>query len=90
MKKVISRVPVDVTLRSIMKDLKVYSDVMHVDSQCFLVSVSDPLNLMMQSKIENESRTELGLAMQRQLALLRMRGFSSRIVYTDPQSCFEA
>ncbi len=87
MKKVISRVPVDVTLRSITKDLKVYSDVMHVDSQRFLVSVSDPLNLTMQSKIENESRTELGLVLG-QLALIRTRGFSPRIVYTDPQSSF--
>jgi hypothetical protein len=40
---------------------------MHIDGQLFLVSVADQLNLTLQSKIESESRTALGLALQGQL-----------------------
>jgi hypothetical protein len=48
-KKTVGRIPVDPTLRSVSKTLKIYVDVMHVDTKKFLVSVVDPLNLTMQS-----------------------------------------
>ncbi len=88
MHKTVGRVPVDPSLRSVQKNLKVYADVMHIDGRKFLVSVSDPLNLTLQSMIDSESRTMLGLALQGQLAVLRSRGFAPTIVYTDPHSMF--
>jgi hypothetical protein len=55
-RKTVTCTPVNIALRSSTKDLKVYADVMHIDNQRFLVSVSDPLNLTMQTKIDSESR----------------------------------
>jgi hypothetical protein len=63
---------------------------MHVDTKKFFVTVSDPLNLTLQCKVENESRMSLGMALQGQLALLRTRGFIPMIVYTDPHSTFRS
>ncbi len=62
-KKTVGRVPVDPTLRSVEKNLRVYADVMHVDAKKFLITVCDPLNLTIQTKIENEGRTMLGMAL---------------------------
>jgi hypothetical protein len=73
-----------------MKTLKLYADVMHIDTKKFLVSVADPLNLTLQSVIAGESRQELGMALQGQLAVLRSKGFIPMIVYVDPQSAFWA
>ncbi len=63
---------------------------MHVDAKKFLITVCDPLNLTVQTKIENEGRMMLGMALQGQLALLRSRGFIPSIVYTDPHSTFHS
>jgi hypothetical protein len=87
-KKTATRVPVDHTLRYVDKNLKLYMDVMHVDHEMFLVSVVDPLNLTLQCKIERESRHDLGMGLQGQLAILRSRNFNPNIVYVDPQSAF--
>ncbi len=54
----------------------------------FLVSVSAPLQLTLQSAIESESRTSLGMALQGQLGTLRAHGFIPCIVYMDPHSMF--
>jgi hypothetical protein len=81
---------IDPSLHSVQKTLKVYADVMHIGGKKFLVSVSDPLNLTLQSKIDNESHTTLGLALQGQLALLRSQEFVPMIVYTDPHSTFRS
>jgi hypothetical protein len=89
-KRTVSRMPVDSTLRHTVKNLKLSTDVMHVDGQLFLVSVVDPLNLTLQSKIESESRTALGLALQGHLAVLRSRDFNPQIVYVDLHSSFWA
>jgi hypothetical protein len=89
-RKMVGRVPIDPTLRSIEKILKVYADVMHIDTKKFLISVADPLHLMLQSQLESEARTPLGMALQGQLALLRSRGFIPSIVYTDPHSTFRS
>jgi hypothetical protein len=90
MKKTVGCIQVDPTLRSTMKLLKMYADVMHIDIKKFLVSVADPLNLTLQSVISGESRQELGMALQGQLAVLRSKGFVPTIVYVDPQSAFKA
>jgi hypothetical protein len=89
-KRTVARMPVDTTLRHRDKNLKLSTDVMHVDGQMFLISVADPLNLTLQSKIESESRTALGLALQGHLAVLRSRDFNPRVVYVDPHSSFRA
>ncbi len=89
-KKTVGRVPLDPALCSVEKNLRVYADVMHVDAKKFLITVCDPLNLTIQTKIENEGRMMLGIALQGQLALLRSRGFIPSIVYTDPHSTFHS
>jgi hypothetical protein len=61
---------------------------MHVDAKMFLVTVTEPLNLTLQSKVENESRMCLGMGLQGQLAVLRSRGYVPDTVYTDPHSSF--
>jgi hypothetical protein len=87
-KRTVSRMPVDFTLRYTDKNLKLSMDVMHVDGQLFQVSVVDPLNLTLQSKVENESQTTLGLALQGHLAVLRSRDFNPQLVYVEPHSSF--
>ena len=89
-KKTVSRIPVDRTLCYMDKNLKLYKDVMHLDHEIFLISAVDPINLMLQSKIERESKQDLGLGLQGQLAILRSRDFKPTIVYVDPQSAFRA
>jgi hypothetical protein len=87
-RKKVSRVQVDIGLRSTDKKLRMYANVMHLEGNMFLVTVADPLNLTMQCCIENEDRMALGMALQGQLALLKSRGFVPRIVYTNPHSTF--
>jgi len=65
-----------------------YSDVMHLDSHKFLVTVCEPLQLTLQCPVERETATVLGIALQGQLELLRSRGFVPVRVFTDPQSLF--
>jgi hypothetical protein len=89
-RKMVGRMQVDPTLRSVSKTLKVYVDVVHVDTKKFRVSVADPLNLTLQSQVQSESRQDLGMELQGQLVVLRNRGYVPSIVYSDPQSAFRA
>jgi hypothetical protein len=89
-KNKVSRSQVDLGLRSTDKNLRLYTDVMHLEGNMFLVTVADPLNLILQSYIENEGRMSLGMALQGQLSLLKSRGFQPRIVYTDPHNTFRS
>jgi hypothetical protein len=52
------------------------ADVMHLDGQKFLVSVSEPLQLTLQTPVANESQTVLGMALQSQLEVYRSHGFA--------------
>jgi hypothetical protein len=90
MQKMVGRMQVDPTLRCVSKTLKVYVDVMHVDTKKFLVSVADPLNLTLQTQVQSESRQDLGMALQGQLVVLRTWGYVPSIIYSDPQSAFRA
>ncbi len=65
-----------------------YTDVMHVDGQKFLVSVVEPLQLTIQAHLQNETANQLGLGLQGLLNLLRSRCFQPTIVHTDPQAGF--
>jgi hypothetical protein len=87
-KKTAVQVPVDHTLRYVDNNLKLYADVMQMDYEMFLVSVVDPLSLTLQCTIERESGQDLGLCIQGQLAIMRLKNFIPNIVYVDPQSAF--
>jgi hypothetical protein len=63
---------------------------MHIVGNMFLITVTDPLNLTLQYKIENEGRMSLGIALQNQIAVLQSRAFEPKIVYTDPHSTFRS
>jgi hypothetical protein len=89
-KKKVSMAQVDLGLRSTDKNICMFADVMHLEGNMFLVTVTDPLNLTMQCYVENEGRMALGMALQGRLALLKSRGFVPRIVYTDPHSTFRS
>jgi hypothetical protein len=89
-KKTVGRLCVDDTLRAEIKNQQVYTDEMHVDGVCFLVSVSVPLYLRLQCKIEIEGSTEVGMALQAHLAILRSWGFVPTVVNTDYASVFRA
>jgi len=87
-KRTVGRMPVDVTLRSTEQKQKLSTDVMEIDGRKFLVTVSDPLHLTLQTALENESKQVLGMALQGHLMTLRSRGFEPAIVYVDPHSTF--
>ena len=89
-KKKVSRSQVDLGLGSTDKNLRLYTDVMHLEGNMFLVTVADPLSLTLQSYVENEGMMSLCMALQGQLSLLKSRGFQPRIVYTDPHSTFRS
>jgi hypothetical protein len=61
---------------------------MHLDGQNFLLTVCEPLQLILQCPIERETALALGMALQNQIELLRSRGFVPTRVHTDPQSAF--
>jgi hypothetical protein len=65
--KKVSRVQVDLGLCSVEKNLCQYVDVMHVDGFVFVIIVMDPLNLMLQCKIENKGKLALSMGLQGQL-----------------------
>ena len=58
--------------------------------QFFLITVCNPLHLLLSTPIERETANQLGLALQGQLNLLRSRGFVPTIEYTDPGPGFQA
>jgi hypothetical protein len=60
-KRTAGRMPIDVTLRSTEVKQKLSTDVMEVDGEKNLVTVSDPLQLTLQTTVENESKQVLGM-----------------------------
>jgi hypothetical protein len=70
-RKTVGRAKADESLKIVQKKQKLYTDVLHVDAKMFLVTVTEPLNLTLQSKVENESRMCLGIGLQGQLVVLR-------------------
>jgi hypothetical protein len=89
-KKRVNRAIVDESLVLDEKKQVLYSDVMHINSNKFLITVCKLLQLVMQCRIERESQSKLGFALQEQLNLLHSRSFLPTLVHTDPQSAFRA
>jgi hypothetical protein len=65
-----------------------FSDVMHIDGQKFLITTCEPLQLTLQCHITSESQNQLGLGLQGHLSILRAKGFIPNIIYTDPAKGF--
>jgi hypothetical protein len=86
----VSRAQVDLRLRSTEKQLWLYVDVMCIDGCMFNITMTDPLNLTLQTKILSENRLELGMALQGHMGVLRSRGFELCTVYTDAHSSFQS
>jgi len=63
---------------------------MEIDGKKFLITVSDPLQLTMQTAVENKSKQVLGMGLQGHLLTLQSRGFEPTIVYVDPHSTFRS
>ena len=84
-----TRVRYEPALRNNTKDQVLYTDVMHIDSNMFLISVCEPLQLILQTHVVNESNT-LGTTLQSHIQLLREKSFDVKCVYIDPASAFQA
>lgn len=78
----------DLSLKSTEKNLRLYVDMMYIDGKMALISVLDPLNLILVSQLDNESRMELGLGLQGHLTTIRSRDYVPYVVYTDSHSTF--
>ncbi len=63
-----------------------YSDVMPTDTNKFLVTVTDPLQLTLVTCFDRESQDKLGLVLQEQLELIHSHAFIPKVVYVYPQS----
>jgi hypothetical protein len=74
-RKKVSRAVCDDNLVMDERKQSLFSDVMHVDSCKFLMTVCEPLQLVMQCAVERGNASALGIALQGQLELLRSRGF---------------
>jgi hypothetical protein len=59
-------------------------DVMEAGGRKFLISLSEPLQVLVNVPVTNLTIAKLGEALQKHLDLLRMFGFSVQVVYTDP------
>jgi hypothetical protein len=67
------------------------SDIMHVATEKFLISVSSPLELIIVSHLEGSlTKNICGKAMQAQFELLRSRSFEPERVHADPQRALAA
>jgi hypothetical protein len=65
----------DWTLKEQRTEQVLYSDIMKVRGEAYLVSVSVPLELVIVSNVVRENENYVGKAIQSQLSLLRSRGF---------------
>ena len=67
-----------------------YTDVMKVRKQPYLITLVEPLQLLVQTGVARETADHLGKALQGQLDLVRSRSFKPTRVHADPQSSFKA
>jgi len=86
----VGRIPIDMTFHSTELKQKLSMDMMEIDGKKFLMMVSDPLQLTLQTAVDNESKQVLGMGLQGHLMTLRSRGFEPTIVNADPHSTFRS
>ena len=89
-KKNVSRAVINDSLIMEEKKQVLSTDVMHWEGTKYLITVCEPLQLVLQTPIDSEGKTQLGLALQGHLSILRERGFIPTVVYADPQSAFRS
>jgi hypothetical protein len=89
-KKKATRIRYEPALRDNSKDQVLYTDVMHIDENMFLISVCEPLQLTLQTHVLNESAATLGIALQSHIQVLREKSFAVTCVHVDPASAFQA
>jgi len=87
-KKKASRALYDNNLLMDEKKQVFHSDVMHLEGQKNLITVCEPLQLVLQCSVEMETALVLGNALQSQIKLFRSRGFTPVRIHRDPQSAF--
>ena len=63
-KRPISHVVIEENLMMIEKKQRLYADVMKYDGTMFLITICDPLHLLLSTPIERETANQLGLALQ--------------------------
>ena len=69
-KRKVSRAVIDKDIIVKEKQQLLYSDVMHIDRQKFLITTCEPLQLTLQCSLTSESQTQLGLGLQGHLSIL--------------------
>ena len=90
-KKKVRCTDVDLTIRAAQPlPQRMYSDVMVIREQKFLMTLEEPLGLVLNTHVERETTEELGLALQGQVNVVRSRAFVPFVVYTDPQPASKA
>ena len=87
-KRKVSRAVYSEELKTTDRDQVMYADIMTIDGQKSLLSVSVPLQLIICTALKDESEQVLDTALQGQLQVLRERGFTPKMVHVDPQSMF--
>ena len=89
--KTIARSPVDNGLRDERKQLVLYSDIMYMTRKCtFLVTLAEPLGLLMSLPLKSTSALEIGIAVLSQVKELRAHGYEPTVMYCDAQPGFAA
>ena len=69
---------------------RMYSDVFAIREQRFLMTLAEPLGLVLTTHAERKTTEELGLALHGQINVVRSRGFKPQVVYMDPQPALKA
>jgi hypothetical protein len=66
------------------------ADLLRDREQKFLMTLVEPLGLVLTTHVERETTEELGLVLQGQVNVVRSRGFAPFVVYLDPQPALKA
>ena len=87
----VKRQEIDVSIKEIhCKTQTMYGDIMYVKKKMFLISLSEPLGLLMTTPVSTTTSEALGFALQEQINYLRSGGFAPRAAYLDDQPGFAA
>jgi len=89
--KAVNRVPVDPSLKDYDHiNQALTSDVMHLGGKQFLITLAEPLELLLVSSLEKLTADVLLAAIQGQVDLIASRGYKARVIHMDPQPGFRS